>query len=92
MTDPGNADALACLRQEHADVQLQLANALTRLAQMQFIVGHELRAPLRHVSAFVQVIREDHGAILPDEVLAHLATIEEAARKMDAILDAQLRA
>lgn len=99
MTDERGADALACLQQDHAqlqqdqaELQQRLTSALSRITQLQFTVAHELRAPLRHVGAFVQVIREDHGAQLPADVLAHLSTIEEAARQMNTILDAQQRA
>ncbi len=99
MTGVAGASALARLRQDHAqlqqeqaELQVRLASALSRIAQLQFAVAHDLRAPLRHVSAFVKVIREDHGAQLAPDVLAHLTTIEEAAQKMNTILDAHQRA
>lgn len=99
MTDVACASALASLQQDHAqlqqdqaELQLRLASALSRIAQLQFTVAHDLRAPLRHVSAFVLVIREDYGAQLSADVLAHLTTIEEAAQKMKTILDAHQRA
>ena len=81
----------ASLGQDAAELQRRLDGALARIQQLQFTLAHDLRAPLRHVSAFVQVIREDHGPELSADVLAHLTTIEEAARKMNAILDTQLR-
>ena len=57
--------------------ELSLANvALERLT---FTVQHDLRAPLRHIGAFVKVIEEDHGNELAAPVLAHLKVIEEAA-------------
>lgn len=100
MTDDLDASALlAVLQRDHtqlqhdnAELREALKNALSRIQQLQFTVAHDLRAPLRHVSAFVQVIREDHGAQLPADVLAHLATIEAAAQQMNTILDAQQRA
>jgi light-regulated signal transduction histidine kinase (bacteriophytochrome) len=79
----------AQLQQENAQLQHKLDGALARIKQLQFTLAHDLRAPLRHVGAFVQVIREDHAGQLSTEVLAHLTTIEEAARKMGVILDAQ---
>ena len=97
MTGDTDANALACLKQAHTQLlqdklvlQVQLENALARVKQLQFSVAHDLLAPLRHVTAFVQVIREDHEADLSVEVRAHLKTIHQAAQKMRAILDSHL--
>jgi light-regulated signal transduction histidine kinase (bacteriophytochrome) len=99
MTDEAGTPALDHLQQTHTQLlqdavvlHAQLENALARVNQLQFSVAHDLRAPLRHVTAFVQVIREDHESELSAEVQGHLKTIQDAAQTMNAILDSHLKA
>jgi light-regulated signal transduction histidine kinase (bacteriophytochrome) len=54
---------------------------------MTFTVQHDLRAPLRHISAFVKVIEDDHGPQLDAQVLAHLKVIYDAATTAMGIVD-----
>ena len=99
MIEEAGSNALARLQQAHTQLlqdtvvlQAQLESALAQVKQLQFSVAHDLRGPLRHVTAFVEVIREDHEAQLPVEVLSHLKTIQDAAQTMNAILDLHLKA
>jgi len=64
----------------------ELAHARAELQDFIYSVSHDLRAPLRHISAFAQVIAED----LPDpppDILAHLATLRQAAQLLTLQLD-----
>jgi light-regulated signal transduction histidine kinase (bacteriophytochrome) len=72
-------------------VQLELEGVKKQLEQMRFKLSHDLRAPLRHIRAFTQVIEEDHGAGLPAEVNAHLKTIADSAQKLSGMIDALLQ-
>jgi light-regulated signal transduction histidine kinase (bacteriophytochrome) len=65
----------------------ELAAARAHIERLTFTLQHELRAPLRHVGAFVQVIEEDHGESLNADVKAHLKTIQEVADKAMQLLD-----
>jgi light-regulated signal transduction histidine kinase (bacteriophytochrome) len=69
-------------------LQRELAEARTALEALRFHVSHDLRAPLRHIRAFVQVIEEDHASGLEPPVLAHLKTIQQSADKAMELLDA----
>ena len=53
------------------------------LHRLRHALGHDLRAPLRHITGFVQVLQEDHASVLPPEVQQHLATIAEAADNLN---------
>ena len=77
---------LARLQEANAALQQALETAQQHVKHLQFTVAHDLRAPLRHVGAFAQVIREDHGTELPAAVLSHLATIQDAANQMERIV------
>jgi light-regulated signal transduction histidine kinase (bacteriophytochrome) len=78
---------LVHLQEENRRLNDELAQAQSQLQRMTFTVQHDLRAPLRHIGAFVKVIEEDHGSELAAPVLAHLKVIEEAAVKAMEIVD-----
>jgi light-regulated signal transduction histidine kinase (bacteriophytochrome) len=72
-------------------VQLELDGVKKQLEHLCFKLSHDLRAPLRHIRAFTQVIEEDHGASLPAEVKAHLKTIADSAQKLSGMIDTLLQ-
>lgn len=73
-------------------MQLELVAAKSALERLRFAVAHDLRAPLRHIVAFVQVIEEDHAATLVAPVCSHLKTIQDSASKAIQLLDGLLEA
>ncbi len=73
-------------------LQTELANAKSELEHLRFRVSHDLRAPLRHIGAFVQVIEEDHASSLEAPVLGHLKTIQQSADQAMTLLDGLLTA
>ena len=78
---------LVQLRAENLRLTQALDQARSDLQRMTFTVMHDLRAPLRHIGAFVKVIEEDHGNELAAPVVAHLKVIEDAAAVAMKILD-----
>ena len=65
--------------------QLQAANAT--LEAFSYSVSHDLRAPLRHVTGFVELLKESAGPSLSETSLRHLTTIFEAAKRMGDLID-----
>jgi PAS domain S-box-containing protein len=65
--------------------QLQAANQ--ELEAFSYSVSHDLRAPLRHVLGFVELLRQDAGTALSKNCLGHLKTISEAANQMGQLID-----
>jgi light-regulated signal transduction histidine kinase (bacteriophytochrome) len=78
---------LVQLQEENRRLADELAQAKSQLQHMTFTVQHDLRAPLRHIGAFVKVIEEDHGQELSAPVLAHLKVIDDAAAAAMTIVD-----
>ena len=76
---------------ENQQLRAEVAALRQRVEQLTLTVAHDLRAPLRHIDAFVQVIEEDHGAELGADVSGHLQTIREAAASMSLMLEELLQ-
>jgi PAS domain S-box-containing protein len=64
-----------------------LARSNTDLEAFSYSVSHDLRAPLRHIVGFVELLQRDGRASLPEKSLAHLTTISKAAKRMGDLID-----
>lgn len=80
---PLDHDGLQCERLQH-----ELTLARRALDDFTHAVSHDLRASLRHVNAYVQIIKEDLGEPTPAALAAHLDRINQAARQMGLQIDA----
>ncbi|MFZ5495991.1 MAG: sensor histidine kinase [Verrucomicrobiota bacterium] len=76
--------ALNKVLHQHA-AQLELANK--ELEAFSYSVSHDLRAPLRHVLGYVEMLSRETQGALPEKAQRYLRTIAEAAREMGALID-----
>jgi PAS domain S-box-containing protein len=65
--------------------QLQAANQ--ELEAFSYSVSHDLRAPLRHIMGFVEMLHQDAEQSLSKKSLQHLVTISKAAKQMGNLID-----
>ena len=62
-----------------------LKDANTELEAFSYTVSHDLRAPLRSITGYVNVLLEDYGPQLDDAGRGHLLALDRAAKRMDAL-------
>lgn len=72
---------------EIALLQAQLAAARADVQEFSYTVSHDLRANLRHILAYADLLQEDAGPVLNGEMQAHLNAMTGAARHMGALMD-----
>ena len=65
--------------------ELQAANA--ELESFSYSVSHDLRAPLRHVLGFMELLKQEAGPSLSEKSLQHMATISQSAKRMGNLID-----
>ena len=68
-------------------VQAQLEAANTELEGFSYSVSHDLRAPLRAIDGFSQILLEDYGQKLDDEGKRLLGVVRDGTVKMSRLID-----
>jgi light-regulated signal transduction histidine kinase (bacteriophytochrome) len=64
---------------------LEAANK--ELEAFSYSVSHELRAPLRQIEGFIDILRTTKGSILDQEANQYLATVARAAERLGRLID-----
>jgi light-regulated signal transduction histidine kinase (bacteriophytochrome) len=75
------------LEQRVAARTCELESANRELEAFTYSVSHDLRAPLRHIMGFVEILEKEAAAELTDAQRRHLFTIGGAARRMAELIE-----
>lgn len=81
---------LAQLEEEGREQARQFALAANEMESFSYSVSHDLRAPLRVVDGFANIVLEDYGPRLDELGREHVKRIAAAANRMNAMIDALL--
>jgi signal transduction histidine kinase len=65
----------------------ELSDTNSELESFSYSVAHDLRAPLRQIAGYSNVLIEDYGPQLEGEALRYLEKVQEGARKMGRLVD-----
>ena len=68
-----------------ANIELQSVNK--ELEAFAYSVSHDLRAPVRHIAGFTELLQRQAGAVLDDKGRHHIGMILDAAKRMGALVD-----
>ncbi len=75
------------LEQRVADRTIQLAVANQELEAFAYSVSHDLRAPLRHIDGFLELLQHRVAATLDEQSQHYLSNIATSARRMGQLID-----
>lgn len=75
------------LEQHVAARTCELEGANRELEAFTYSVSHDLRAPLRHIMGFVEILEKEAADKLSEAQLRHLLTIRGAARRMAELIE-----
>jgi PAS domain S-box-containing protein len=75
------------LNQDLKQYAAQLEAANKELEAFSYSVSHDLRAPLRGIDGFSQVLLEDYSDQIPAEGRAYLERVRAAAQRMGGLID-----
>ncbi|PTX90724.1 ATP-binding protein [Opitutus sp. ER46] len=83
--------ALIAAARESEVRRVEIERLNTDLERFNYSVAHDLRAPLRSIVGFAEILREEHLAVLPPEVRTYLERMQHSAERMDALVGGLLR-
>lgn len=76
--------------EEMAEVAAELGRVNKELEAFSYTVSHDLRAPMRHISGFVDLVLEIEGQGLSARALRYLSHVKEASAHAGLLVDALL--
>jgi PAS domain S-box-containing protein len=78
---------ISSLNQELAKRSTDLEATNKELEAFAYSISHDLRAPLRHMSGFAELLQKNGAAVLNEKCLRYMGMILESAKRMGNLID-----
>lgn len=75
------------LEQRVAERTASLTDLLSQMETFSYTISHDLRAPLRSMAGFAQVLKDDYGAVLDAEGRQYVERIVRASERMSTLIN-----
>ena len=75
------------LEQRVSERTIRLEGANKELEAFAYSVSHDLRAPIRHIAGFSQLLQKNADGVLDDKGRHHLSMIRDSANRMGTLID-----
>jgi signal transduction histidine kinase len=89
--DAALGEARDRLEQKVQERTAQLTDVNADLEAFSYSVSHDLRAPLRHIAAFSQILREEYGSTMDPAAQGYLEKIQTGTENMGRLIEALLK-
>lgn len=80
-------DEIGCLNQELLRRSTELEATNKELEAFAYSVSHDLRAPLRHIAGYAEMLQKNASPVLSDKGQRYMTVILESAKKMGNLID-----
>src|SRR5438477_10012686 len=74
-------------RQKVQEKSAELSSANKELEAFSYSVSHDLRAPLRHISGFAEMLESDSGRLLSEAGKRHLEVMRDSEKRMGVLIE-----
>jgi light-regulated signal transduction histidine kinase (bacteriophytochrome) len=80
-------EQVSLLNEELGKRASELESANKELESFAYSVSHDLRAPLRHIVGYAELLQKHSAPALDDKSQRYMRTIQDSARRMGALID-----
>lgn len=82
-----NLDLLAELRTKNTELEDRVRDRTRELESFSYSVAHDIRAPLRGIDGFSQILETEYGPKLDDDARSYIARVRQQTARISHLID-----
>jgi signal transduction histidine kinase len=79
-------EEITCLNEDLSCRALSLETINRELESFSYSISHDLRAPVRHIKGYINILQEDHASKFDDEVVKLFKRISASSSKLEQLI------